>query len=67
MRVLFSVMFLAALSLMNGIAAENVDDDSAIAAKAAEITKDKTQRIEKDLAVYSFVKDQIAQAPTQYG
>ena len=42
-------------------------EDSLIAAKAQELAKDKPARLNKITALHTFVRDEIAQAKTQYG
>lgn len=37
------------------------------ATKAQELTKDKTDRLDRLQALHTFVRDSIAQAKTQYG
>jgi hypothetical protein len=42
-------------------------DTNAIAVKAQELTKDKSARIDKLMALHTFVRDEVALARTQYG
>jgi hypothetical protein len=42
-------------------------EDSAIASTAQELVKDKPTRLDKLTALHAFVRDEIAQAKTQYG
>ena len=68
MKQFFAVMFLLALPLMSVLAEEkNDDNDTSIAQKAAETTKDQTGKSEKIISLYSFVKGQISEIKTQYG
>ena len=50
-------------------AAENAATNDAVlfAAKARELTAGKDTRIDKIIALQAFVRDEIAQAKTQYG
>ena len=42
-------------------------DDSVFQTKAQELTQDKVSRLDKLQALHTFVRDEIAQARTQYG
>jgi hypothetical protein len=53
-------------SIGNAQTATN-DDGKIFADKAKELTQGKNTRIEKLIAIHSFVRDDIAQAKTQFG
>ena len=42
-------------------------DNGVFSTKALELTKEKTDRIDKLQAIHTFVRDSIGQAKTQYG
>ena len=61
------IVLIFVLSASAQSAAPAVGDDAAFLAKAQELTKDKVSRLDKLQALQTFVRDEIAQAKTQYG
>lgn len=60
----------AAVVVGFGICADSAskeEDPAVFAAKAKELTTGKTSRLEKIAALHAFVRDQIAEVPTNYG
>jgi hypothetical protein len=53
------------MALAGEEAADKQEDP--VAAKAEELTADKTSQAEKILALHAFVRDEIREVPTEYG
>jgi len=70
-KILFLAMLTVLLFAFSGYAqtapATAAAQPPAFQVKADELIKDKATRLEKIQAIHAFVRDQIDQAPTQYG
>jgi len=63
-------LFLLAVLGLAGFAAGQVStnvEDQVFTTKATELTSSLTGRVDKIIALHAFVRDEIAQAKTQYG
>lgn len=61
------LMPLAVLAQDASQADKQAKEAKAFKDKVQELTKDKTDRLDKILAVYNFVRDDVAQIPAKYG
>ena len=66
---MFTVLAFAASVLASAcaIAADGAEGASAFAEKSSKLTAGCSTRIDKAVAIFNFVRDEIAQVKTQYG